>query len=254
MSVPVGEAVQAPADAAVRWRISAAVIDNILVYLAYLLLCLVLGWRALNLEHLLALVVIGVLYHFVLESRDGQTIGKRQYGLRVVAVDDLPAGPKAIAVRSVLRIVDQLPTWYLSGLVNMVRTGPARRQRIGDVVANTKVVAVEGRSAVRGTPNWMLPTATLVALAFSALLAVAVAEAGHQPLTSAQTAQFVAGCEASTQGIVNCRCVLTRLEADGYVTLDELNTLFQQGQEERTTGQPGQARNELTTVGFACHD
>ena len=235
-----------------RWRLSAAGIDNILVYLAYLVLCLVLHWRVANLEHLLALVVIGVLYHFALESRDGQTIGKRQYGLRVVSVDDQPAGPRAIALRSALRIIDQLPFWYLSGLVSMVRTGPARRQRIGDVAADTKVIAVEGRSVARGTPKWMLPTATLVALAFSVFVAFAIAQAHSQPLTSTQTEQWLAGCNRAGGQILDCQCALNRLEADGYTTMDSIASVTQQAQAERLSGQPGQARSELAAVAIAC--
>src|ERR1700722_1499660 len=130
---------QPPAQAAVRWRIGAAVVDNLIVYGLYLLVCLLLHWQVATLEHVLILLLLDVLYHFVLESRDGQTIDKRHYGIRVVSLDDQPPSPKAIAMRSVLRIVDSLPVWYLSGLVNMVRTGPERRQRIGDVAAETKV-------------------------------------------------------------------------------------------------------------------
>lgn len=253
VSLPSEPTAQAPADAAVRWRISAAIIDNILVYVIYLLVCLLLHWQVLNLEHLLALVAIDVLYHFALESRDGQTVGKRQYGLRVLALDDQPATRKAIAMRSLLRIIDQLPTWYLSGLVSMVRTGPERRQRIGDVAAATKVVVVEGRFTARGTPGWMLPVATLVALAFSAALAVGVANAGHEPLTSAQASQWVASCESSSNGLLDCQCALARLEADGYDTVDNLNSLLEQAESERLSGQPGQARDELTAVVLACH-
>jgi uncharacterized RDD family membrane protein YckC len=253
VSVPLAPVAQEPADAAVRWRISAAIIDNFVVYGLYLLLCLLLHWRVANLEHLLALLPIGVAYHFLLESRDGQTIGKRQYGIRVVSADDRPADPKAIAMRSALRIIDQLPFWYLSGLFSMVRTGPARRQRIGDVAAGTKVIATEGRSAARGTPGWMLPTATLVAFAISALAIVGIAEAGHQPLTNTQASQWVAGCERATGGALDCQCALSRLEADGYDTPISIINLSEQAQAERLGGEPGQARRELGAMATACH-
>ena len=240
------------AQAAVRWRISAAVIDNILVYALYLLVCLVLHWRVANVEHLLVLLALDVLYHFALESRSGQTLGKRRYGVRVVSIDDQPAPPKAIAIRSVLRIIDSLPIWYLSGLVNMIRTGPERRQRIGDVAADTKVVAVSGHAAASGTPRWMLPVATLLALAISALLGFSLVEAGHQPLSSVQQAQFVTGCENTGGAIVDCRCLLDRLEADGYNTLDRLTNLEDQARAERTSGASGAALTELTRDTLAC--
>lgn len=249
---PQSGVAQPPTEAAVRWRIGAAVIDNLVVYALYLLVCLVLHWRVENLEHLLFLLVLGVLYHLALESRDGQTIGKRRYGIRVVSVDDHPPTAKAIAVRSALRSIDSLPLWYLSGLVSMVRTGPDRRQRIGDVAAGTKVVAVAGHAAASGTPGWLLPVAALCALAISAFAAIGIAEAGHEPLSSAQQAQFVTGCENTGGAVVDCQCVLNRLEADGYTTLDSLRAVISQAQAERTSGQPGVALRELTNVTLAC--
>jgi uncharacterized RDD family membrane protein YckC len=61
--------------------------------------------------------VLDVAYHFAYEAHNGQTIGKRQYGLRVVAAESGPADARATALGSVLRIIDALPTWYVSGLV-----------------------------------------------------------------------------------------------------------------------------------------
>lgn len=239
-------------EAAVRWRIGAAVIDNLLVYGLYLLVCLALHWQVANLGHLVVLLVLDVLYHFALESRDGQTIGKRRYGIRVVSLDDRHPAPKAIAMRSVLRIVDSLPFWYLSGLVSMVRTGPERRQRIGDVAADTKVVAVAGRAVASGTPGWMLPVATFLALAISAFAAIGMAETRHQPLNSSQQAQFVTGCENTGGAVVDCQCLLNRLEADGYTTLDSLRAVIAQAQTERISGESGGALNELTGDTLDC--
>jgi uncharacterized RDD family membrane protein YckC len=244
---------QPPAEAAVRWRIGAAVVDNLIVYGLYLLVCLVLHWRVADVGHLLVLVLLGVVYHFALESRDGQTIGKRRYGIRVVSLDGTPASPKAIAVRSLLRVIDSLPLWYFSGLLSMVRTGPQRRQRIGDVVGETKVVAVQGRAAASGTPKWYLPAATLAALAVSLVAVVGIAEAGHQPLTSTEQAQFVAGCENTGGAVIDCQCLLNRLESDGYTTPDSLRAVFSQAEAERINGESGTARNELTTDAIACH-
>jgi uncharacterized RDD family membrane protein YckC len=195
-SAPPALANQA-ADAAVRWRMRAARVDNLVVYGGYLLVCLLLHWGVATVSHLFWLAVAGVAYHFALESRDGQTLGKRRYGIRVVAADGGPAGPRAIAIRSVLRIIDALPVCYVSGLISMVRTGPARRQRIGDIAAGTIVVAVDGRAISQGTPRWMLPAATIGAVVVSALSVVGIAEAGHQPVNGLHASPFVAGCENS---------------------------------------------------------
>jgi uncharacterized RDD family membrane protein YckC len=77
-------------------------------------------WRAAGLANLFWLAVAGVAYHFVLEARDGQTIGKRRHGIRVVAAGGGPASPGAIAIRSVLRMVDSLPVCYVSGFAVVV--------------------------------------------------------------------------------------------------------------------------------------
>jgi hypothetical protein len=42
---------QPATEAALRWRISPAIFDNLLVYFAYLALCLLLHWRAATLDH-----------------------------------------------------------------------------------------------------------------------------------------------------------------------------------------------------------
>ncbi len=241
------------ADAAVRWRVRAARIDSLIVYGAYLLVCLLLHWRVANATHLLWLAVAGVAYHFIFEARDGQTIGKRRYGIRVVAADGGPASPKAVAIRSVVRVIDSMPVCYVSGLISMLRTGPARRQRIGDIAAGTIVVAVDGRAASQGTPGWMLPAATLAAVVVSALSVIGIAEAGRRPLDSLQASEFVAGCQNSAaSAAVDCQCYLNQLEADGYDTLDALNHLSADAESEEATRTAGPARTTLRNAISAC--
>ncbi|MGZ4183914.1 MAG: RDD family protein [Solirubrobacteraceae bacterium] len=211
-------------------------IDNILVNLAYVVVCAVLGWRIGSIDHLWLIVVIDVVYHFACETNNGQTIGKRQYGLRVVTADDGDADPQAIAIRSVLRIVDTLPVWYVSGLVSMVRTGPARRQRIGDVAAHTKVVAVEGRALGRGTPGWMLPSATILALLMSAVSTFGIAHGDSRPSTVRDRAVFMTGCERSSAGSpAECGCILARLEAEGYTAPGALQRLVDKERRDAAT-------------------
>jgi uncharacterized RDD family membrane protein YckC len=82
-------------------------------------------------------VVLG--YYFVFEVAVGQTVGKRLLGLRVVGVDGSRPSAEAIAVRTLLRLVDWLPVLYLVGfLVATLATGE-RRQRLGDLAAKTMV-------------------------------------------------------------------------------------------------------------------
>ena len=68
----------------------------------------------------------------------GQTIGKRLYGLRVIRDDGAPAGFVAVFIRNLLRIVDFLPAFYGLGLLTVVVT--SRSQRLGDIAAGTYVV------------------------------------------------------------------------------------------------------------------
>jgi len=241
------------ADAAVRWRISAAGIDNILVILAYLLVCAVLGWRVVALGHLWVSSALALAYHFAFEARYGQTIGKRQYGLRVVSADGGQAGTRAIAIRSVLRFVDALPTCYVSGLVSMMRTGPARRQRIGDIAGQTMVVAVEGRALDRGTPRWMLPSATIFGLLMSAVLIFGIAHGASRPLTVRDRDAFITGCERSAMAPPDaCACLLTRLEDDGYNTTGALRELYDNERRDAASGTLGPDSRNVVAALTAC--
>lgn len=69
---------------------------------------------------------------------NGQTPGKRLCGLRVVSDDGLPINWQQVALRNLLRPVDQFPALYALGVVVMM-TGP-RWQRIGDFAAGTLVI------------------------------------------------------------------------------------------------------------------
>jgi uncharacterized RDD family membrane protein YckC len=83
---------------------------------------------------------IAFLYYFVSAHFAGRTAGKALLGLHVVrAGDGERAGGRAIALRTLLRIVDGLPVLYLVGFVTALATGD-RRQRIGDLAGGTQVV------------------------------------------------------------------------------------------------------------------
>src|SRR5947209_187985 len=48
MAQPIVASGQPAAEAAVRWRVRAATLDNLLVYALFLVLCWMLGWRPLT--------------------------------------------------------------------------------------------------------------------------------------------------------------------------------------------------------------
>jgi uncharacterized RDD family membrane protein YckC len=88
---------------------------------------------------LLLTFAIAWSYFILLEwLGNGQTIGKRIFGLRVIADDGAPAGFIAILVRNLIRVVDFLPGFYGLGLLAIVVS--PRSQRLGDLAAGTFVV------------------------------------------------------------------------------------------------------------------
>lgn len=84
-------------------------------------------------------VLLGWSYFIVLEWLwNGQTLGKRLFGLRVISADGSPAGFIAVLVRNLARVVDFLPAVYGLGLLAIVLS--SRSQRLGDLAAGTFVV------------------------------------------------------------------------------------------------------------------
>ena len=132
-------------------RIGAGLIDLAIVVLLVLLVGGIVGndtaadapasARFGALDRLLVLcLVFG--YYWGTETAWGQTVGKRVLAIKVVRVDGGTPGAGAILVRTLLRIVDFFPGFYIVGLIAIFATGP-RRQRVGDMAAKTRVVAAD---------------------------------------------------------------------------------------------------------------
>lgn len=167
-------------DLAVRARLNAILLDAVILGLATGVLLGVLGTAARSPDTLLLVFGLQFLYFFALEAATGQTVGKRAFHVRVVALDGTPATTRQSAIRNVLRFADAVPILYASGLLSMIRTGRRRRQRIGDVAAGTIVVVDPGGRQLR-TPGWLLPIVTLVATLASVAILVAVLDAPASP-------------------------------------------------------------------------
>jgi uncharacterized RDD family membrane protein YckC len=86
---------------------------------------------------LLVWPVVALVYFFVAEGLWGTTPGKWLMGLVVVRKDGSDAGLAAVAVRTVLRLVDGL-LFYAVGAAFIWSSGS--RQRLGDRLAGTLVV------------------------------------------------------------------------------------------------------------------
>lgn len=69
---------------------------------------------------------------------NGQTPGKRLFGLRVIKDNGYPLAPLDSVIRNLVRIIDFFPFAYGVGLVTMFMN--ARAKRLGDFAASTLVV------------------------------------------------------------------------------------------------------------------
>ena len=78
-------------------------------------------------------------YYMVFEvTSNGQTLGKRALGLRVIKDGGYPIGFSDSAIRNLVRVVDFLPFFYGAGLLTMLING--NWKRLGDLAAGTLVV------------------------------------------------------------------------------------------------------------------
>jgi len=94
-------------------------------------------------------VLLGFGYWVVLVHRqNGQTWSMRLLGLQVISKGGGPANMGQLFIRWVCLIVDAIPyTWPLTGLIGFIVILCSRdRQRIGDHLARTVVVATDGRA------------------------------------------------------------------------------------------------------------
>ncbi|WP_281647000.1 RDD family protein [Parendozoicomonas sp. Alg238-R29] len=93
--------------------------------------------------------------------RQGQTPGKRQYGIAVVNDDLTPVMPGTSFIRNLLRTADFLPFFYMAGLVSMLTTKQFRR--LGDLAAGTLVIHVPPKQDTEQLPK-VCPTAPTIPL------------------------------------------------------------------------------------------
>lgn len=138
-------------------RFVAHLIDAILVFVVYLVVGRIIAGVAggttdsgFDLQgipaFLLMLItfVVSMGYFIILEAKwNGQTLGKKMVGIRVIAGDGGDPGIQQTTVRNLLRIVDLLPFFYLLGII-LIWTG-GKKQRLGDRVADTVVVRAVAR-------------------------------------------------------------------------------------------------------------
>jgi uncharacterized RDD family membrane protein YckC len=116
-----------------------------LVLYAFAGIALTLSLGKLGAAVWFVLIALGeVIYPFAFEQlADGQTLGKRIMGIRVVHEDGTRVRWQASLVRNLLTAADGLPGTYLFALVSMLCS--RRFQRIGDHAAGTVVVYTDAK-------------------------------------------------------------------------------------------------------------
>lgn len=140
-----------------RIRLGAQIIDGIVVGIILILLLRTLSYLIdvtqahvyylsdflwgpyWNYDQLMLFLGIGFLYFFLLEGFAGMTVGKTVLKIKVAKEDGCPCGLTSSLIRNVLRIIDVLPFLYIVGMILVTRS--SKRQRFGDAVAHTVVVA-----------------------------------------------------------------------------------------------------------------
>lgn len=123
---------------AAAWAIDFALRVAVLIAVSAILGLLGKTGAGLN---LLLIFSVYWLYPVLLEVLyDGQTIGKRAIGLRVIHANGTPVAWLASIVRNLMRVVDMLPVLYGFGV--MAGLLDTRGRRLGDMVAGTLVIHV----------------------------------------------------------------------------------------------------------------
>jgi len=129
----------------IRPRIAAQIVDSIVLLVFFYLIGFAMSgsftfqyYGADAYPFMAAYFLVFLLYYILLEGSMGQTLGKKALKLKVVRESGEPCGYGPAAARTILRIVDVLPIFYIIGMILIARS--ERKQRLGDSVAKTVVV------------------------------------------------------------------------------------------------------------------
>jgi uncharacterized RDD family membrane protein YckC len=175
--VPIWEEDRKPLDSR---RVGAVVIDGLIV--TPILIPLDVFFDGLTAGAVLVFVALQLGYFHVMESIDGQTLGKKLFDLRVVRREDAgPASAKAISARTVLRLIDGLPGLCLVGVLTMLLSDK-RRQRLGDLAAGTVVTRASTRPYTRARLSPLKTAYPAIWLAAALLVVVGVGYKGDTGL------------------------------------------------------------------------
>lgn len=106
------------------------------------------SWSMMAIIGLLYLPVM--LYSLVQESlMEGQTIGKKLLGIKVVKIDGYQASFFDYLIRWVLRLIDISGSFYMAGVISMAMS--KNHQRLGDLAAGTAVISLKNKINISHT-------------------------------------------------------------------------------------------------------
>lgn len=143
--------------AALGDRFAAYILDS-LIKIAYIIFMnkLVFSFERTNFDNwsMIALTIIVyspvIFYSLILETfLEGQTIGKKSLGIKVVKLDGYQAGISEYLIRWIFRLIDISGSFYIIGLVSMITS--KKMQRIGDIAASTAVISLRNKINISHT-------------------------------------------------------------------------------------------------------
>ena len=138
-----------PVPRALAWTVD--LLLRIAVVLVVLMVAAPLGHTGTGIALVTAFFVEWPLPAWFETSWNGQTPGKRAFGIAVLNDDGTPLRWPAALTRNLLRAVDFLPLLYGIGLVTMLCNRDFKR--LGDLAAGTVVVYVAEKPAARVFPE-----------------------------------------------------------------------------------------------------
>ncbi|MFN5984605.1 MAG: RDD family protein [Fluviicola sp.] len=131
------------------YRVLASIIDYAALLIYTLIMGMLISMNAFELE-LKGITIFGILliylpymfYSPIIEYlTNGRSLGKLALGIRVVKADGEPAGLREYFIRWIFRVID---IWIggLGFLAILLSSTSERRQRLGDVMADTVLIKI----------------------------------------------------------------------------------------------------------------
>ena len=144
-----------PASRALAWLVDSIMLTGLLT-----LSLMFFSLFGMTLVLLAGFLIVHSYFIYFEVAGNGQTPGKRAFGLRAMRQDGRSLTLRDSLLRNLLRTVDWMPLGYGLGVVAML--AGSRRQRLGDLVAGTVVVREQAVAAAIPEARYQLAEATLL--------------------------------------------------------------------------------------------